>query len=339
MAALPIAAAIGGLAVPAAIYVGIVQSGPWLGGAGIPMPTDTAFAIALIAMLGHRVPIELRVFLTAASIVDDIGTIAVVAVFYAQGINIPALALAGIVVVLLALLNRSGIYRPWPYAVLGIVLWLAVHAGGVHATLAGVLLALFIPTRPPPDLRALLAQAEAVIVAETQRHGTEIVHTPSRSALRAIDAIHDRIESPADRLLRVVEPWSSFFVLPVFALANAGLAISADLFDGRGVLAAAIAVGLIIGKPVGFVLASVLAYKSGLAARPTEFSLSQLAGAGVLAGIGFTMSLFIAGRSLPSPEDFAAAKAAIFGASVVSALAGCLLLTAAARPTLARAES
>jgi Na+:H+ antiporter, NhaA family len=331
LAALPIAAALGGLLVPAGLYAAIIGSGPWLGGAGIPMPTDTAFAIALIVMLGPRVPIELRVFLTAASIVDDIGTIAVVAIFYAHGINLLALAIAAVVVVMLAFLNRSGIYRPWPYAVLGIVLWFAVHAGGVHATLAGVLLAMFIPTRPPPNLNALLAQAETVIVTETQRQGTDLHHGASASALRAIDAIHDRIESPADRLLRVIEPWSSYFVLPLFALANAGLAISADLFDGRGVLAAAIAAGLIIGKPIGFVLASVLAFKSGLAARPVEFSMRQLAGAGALAGIGFTMSLFIAGRSLPDAADFAAAKAAIFIASAVSGIVGCLLLASAAR--------
>jgi NhaA family Na+:H+ antiporter len=190
-----------------------------------------------------------------------------------------------------------------------------------------VLLALFIPTRPPANLTALLAQAETVIETETQRRGPDLLEFgASRRALEAIDAIHDRIESPADRLLRVVEPWSSYFVLPLFALANAGLVISGDLFDGRGVLAAAIAVGLILGKPLGFVLASLLVIRTGLAERPRDFGIRQIVGAGAVAGIGFTMSLFIAGRSFPDPEDFAAAKAAIFGASLVSGVIGCLVL-------------
>jgi NhaA family Na+:H+ antiporter len=325
-ASLPIAAAAGGLLVPALLYMAIVPAGPWMRGAGVPMPTDTAFAVALVVMLGSRVPVELRVFLTAASIVDDIGTIAVVALFYSSGIHLAALGVAGCAVALLVLLNRSGIYRVWPYAAVGLVLWLALHEGGVHATLAGVLLALFIPTRPPPNLDALLAQAETVIITESQTQGTSLHHGPSRPALRAIDAIHDRIESPADRLLRIVEPWSSYFVLPLFALANAGLVISADLFDGRGLLAAAIAVGLIIGKPVGFVLASALVIWTGLAERPRDFTLSQIVGAGALAGIGFTMSLFIAGRSFPDAGDFAAAKAAIFAASAISGLVGCVML-------------
>jgi Na+/H+ antiporter NhaA len=182
-------------------------------------------------MLGSRVPVELRVFLTAASIVDDIGTIAMVAVFYSSGIDVHALVAAALLVALLALLNRAGIYRAWPYVVTGFALWLALHQGGVHATLAGVLLALFIPTRPPPNLNALLASA--------------------------------------------------------------------------------------------------LVVKLGIAERPGAFNLRQVLGAGALAGIGFTMSLFIAGRSFPVAEDFAAAKAAIFGASVVSAVLGCLLLVRA----------
>lgn len=326
LASLPIAAAVGGLVVPALLYLAIVGSGPWALGAGVPMPTDTAFAVALVVMLGSRVPIQLRVFLTAAAIVDDIGTIAVVAVFYSSGIDLAALLVAAMAVILLVVLNRSSIYRVWPYAVVGMVLWLALHAGGVHATLAGVLLALFIPTRPPPNLHALLAQAEAAIQSETERHGTTLRREPSRRALQAIDAVHDRIESPADRMLRVIEPWSSYFVLPLFALANAGLVISGDLFDGRGLLAAAIAVGLVIGKPLGFVLAAMVVIRTGLAERPKDFNLRQVAGAGALAGIGFTMSLFIAGRAFPVAEDFAAAKAAIFGASAVSALVGCIVL-------------
>jgi Na+:H+ antiporter, NhaA family len=331
LAALPIAAALGGLLVPALLYLAIVHDPAWRLGAGVPMPTDTAFAVALIVMLGRRVPVELRVFLTAASIVDDIGTIGVVAVFYSTHLSLPALALAAALTAALALLNRAGVYRAWPYAVLGIALWAAVHAGGLHATLAGVLLALFIPTRPPPNLEALMAQAEGVLAAETQRGSAALRHGPSAPALRALDAIHDRLESPADRLLRTIEPWSSYAVLPLFALANAGLAVSSGMFDGRGLLVAGIAAGLVLGKPLGFVLASWLVIRVGLAERPRDYTLAQVAGAGALAGIGFTMSLFIAGRAFPEAADFEAAKAAIFGASVLAGALGCVVLARAAR--------
>jgi len=333
LAMLPIAAAIGGLLIPALLYLAIIPAGPWQIGAGVPMPTDTAFAVALIVMLGPRVPVELRVFLTAASIVDDIGTILVIAVFYSHGIDLMALLGSAVLIAALVALNRLPVYRVWPYAVIGLLLWLTLHAAGLHATLAGVLLAMLIPTRPPPNLNALLAQAEAVIASETQRSGAALRHGPSAPALKAIDSIHDRIESPADRLLRTVEPWSSYLVLPLFALANAGLVIAMDLFTGREVLAAAIAAGLIIGKPVGFLLAAWLVIRTGLAERPTEFTMTQVVGAGTLAGIGFTMSLFIAGQAFPDAGDFAAAKASIFAASVVSAIVGCVMLARSRSPT------
>jgi NhaA family Na+:H+ antiporter len=331
-AALPVAAAIGGMVAPALVYALLVPSGPWSHGWGVPMATDTAFAVALIVMLGARVPVELRIFLTAAAIVDDIGSIVVVALFYSGALDLLQLALAVVVTGALAMLNRSGVYRVLPYVALGIVLWTCVHAGGLHATLAGVVLALFIPTRPPANLRTLTMQADAII-ADESRHGDEVLrHGPSTAALRALDAIHDRIESPADRVLRHVEPWSSYLVLPVFALANAGVEISTHVLGGRGPLSVAIIAGLVVGKPLGLMLASFLAVRLGLAVKPAEYSWSQLAGAGALAGIGFTMSLFIAGQSFPDHDDFAAAKVAVFAASVLSALIGVAVLWAVATP-------
>jgi len=330
-AALPIAGALGGMAVPALLYLLVIPSGPWAQGWGVPMATDTAFAVALIVMLGHRVPIELRIFLTAAAIVDDIGAIIVVAIFYSSELHVGYLAGAAAVTVLLAVLNNSSVYRVLPYLLLGVVLWACVHAGGLHATLAGVVLALFIPTRPPANLNALITQANTIIVAES-RHGDEVLrHGPSIPALRALDAIHDRLESPADRTLRHVEPWSSYVVLPIFALANAGVVLATDVFSGREPLMLAILVGLVIGKPLGLVCASALAVRLKLAAKPDEYSWMQLGGAGALAGIGFTMSLFIAGQAFPLAADFAAAKIAVFAASVLSALFGTIVLLMAPR--------
>jgi NhaA family Na+:H+ antiporter len=325
-AAMPIAAALGGMIVPAALYSLLIPTGAWQHGWGVPMATDTAFAIALIAMMGRRVPIELRIFLTAATIVDDIGAIAVVAVFYSAEISVGYLGASAALTVMLALLNRAKVYRVSPYLLVGAALWFCVHAAGVHATLAGVILALFIPTRPPPNLHALMTQANAIVTAEA-RPGDEVLrHGPSIPALRALDSIHDRIESPADRMLRRVAPSSSHFVLPVFALANAGVVIGVDMLAGHEPLMLAIACGLVLGKPLGMTLFCALAVASGLAQKPAEYSWRQVAGAGALSGIGFTMSLFIAAQAFSVASDFAAAKIAVFGASILAALAGVAIL-------------
>ncbi|MEX2271338.1 MAG: Na+/H+ antiporter NhaA [Vicinamibacterales bacterium] len=330
-AALPIAAAIGGMAVPVLLYSLAAPSGPWTRGWGVPMATDTAFAVALIIMLGTRVPIELRIFLTAAAIVDDIGAILVVAFFYSGGLHVGFLIAAAAVAGMLALLNRGGVYSLTPYLLLGLALWATVHAGGLHATLAGVVLAAFIPTRPPADLRTLRAQADAILIAEARR-GDVLRGGPSEPAMRALDAIHDRLESPADRMLRTVSLRSSYIVLPLFALANAGVALSADVLTGRGPLMMAIALGLVAGKPLGIVGACALAVRLKVAEKPAAYTWRQLAGAGALAGIGFTMSLFIASEAFHDAADFAAAKIAVFGASVISAMIGIGLLWQTAAP-------
>ncbi|HSD69916.1 MAG TPA: Na+/H+ antiporter NhaA [Woeseiaceae bacterium] len=330
-AALPVAAAIGGMAVPAALYSLIIPAGDWAYGWGVPMATDTAFAVALIAMMGSRVPVELRIFLTAAAIVDDIGAIIVVAIFYSGELQWIYLAGALVAGAALAFLNRSHIYRLSPYMFLGLLLWICVYQGGLHATLAGVILAMFIPTRPPPNLRALTVQADALIAAEAQRGADVLRHGPSLPALQALDAIHDRIESPADRLLRHAGSRSSYLVLPVFALANAGVVLSSGVLQGNEQLMLAIIAGLVVGKPVGIVCASALAVAAGLAEKPAQYSWLQVTGAGMLAGIGFTMSLFIAGQAFPAEAHFAAAKIAVFAASVISAAMGVLMLWYAAR--------
>jgi Na+:H+ antiporter, NhaA family len=328
-AALPIAAAIGGMVVPALLYLSIIPPGPWSQGWGVPMATDTAFAIALMAMMGSRVPVELRVFLTAAAIVDDIGAILVVAAFYSGALHWGYLAIAAAMVIALAFLNQSRVYRLLPYMALGVVLWACVHASGLHATLAGVLLALFIPTRPPPNHKALMTQADVILTTETDHSGEVLRHGPSLPAMRALDDIYERLESPADRLLRHAGARSSYLVLPVFALANAGVAVTTEAWTGHQALLLAIMGGLVIGKPIGLISASWLAVRMRLALKPDAYSWQQLSGAGALAGIGFTMSLFIAGQAFSLSADFAAAKIAVFSASVLSALIGVAILWAA----------
>jgi Na+:H+ antiporter, NhaA family len=323
--ALPVVAAFGGIVMPALIYALIAP--PHLRhGWGVPIGTDTAFAVALIVLLGDRVPIELRVFLTAAVIIDDIVAILVIALFYSGDIATIYLILGVAVVVLLMGLNRIGVYGALPYAACGIVLWFFLHEAGLHATLAGVILAVLIPTRPPANLRALLAQA-ATVIHEEDLHRDEAMRSgPSEPALRTLDTIHARIESPADKLLRSVEPWSSYVVLPIFALANAGVAWSTDVFQENARLMGAITLGLVVGKSTGIVAASWLAVQSGIAEKPRAYSWRQLIGAGALGGIGFTMSLFIAGLAFPNAADYAAAKIAIFIASVIAAVLGTIIL-------------
>jgi NhaA family Na+:H+ antiporter len=324
--ALPVAAAIGGMAVPAILYLLLIPAGTWSHGWGIPMATDTAFAVALIVMMGKRVPAELRVFLTAAAIVDDIGAIIVVAIFYSGTMNFGYLAGAGVIVAVLALLNRFHIYSITPYLLMGVLLWACVLASGLHATMAGVILALFIPTRPLPNLTTMMVQADAILTAEARRSGEVLRHGPSLPAMRALDAIHNRLESPADRLLRNAGGPSSYVVLPLFALANAGVALTADALTAHDPLMLAIILGLVIGKPLGLVSASALAVRLGIAAKPDEYTWRQLFGAGALAGIGFTMSLFIASQAFPAETDFAAAKIAVFAASIISAVLGVAIL-------------
>jgi NhaA family Na+:H+ antiporter len=276
--------------------------------------------------LGSRVPVELRVFLTAAVIIDDIVAILVIALFYTGTIHLGYLLAGGAITVLLMALNRTGVYGSLPYAISGVILWFFLHEAGLHATLAGVILAVLIPALPPANLNALLAQADAVIHLENSHTGEAMRSGPSEPALRTLDAIHARIESPADKLLRSTEPWSSYVVLPIFALANAGVVWTAGVIEGQGRLIAAIALGLLIGKPVGIVLGSWLAVRSGIATKPDAYSWRQLCGAGALGGIGFTMSLFIAGVALPDEAVYAAAKIAIFSASLVAGGLGMLIL-------------
>lgn len=323
--ALPVIAALGGIVLPAVIYATIAP--PELRhGWGIPIGTDTAFAVALIVLLGDRVPIELRVFLTAAVIMDDIVAILVIALFYTGEIYTGYLLAGGALTVLVLAFNRSGVYSPLPYAVCAIALWFVLHEAGLHATLAGVIMAVLIPTRPPANVGALLAQASALMHLEESHAGEAMRTGPSEPAMRALDAIHNRIESPADKLLRSVEPWSSYVVLPIFALANAGVAWSPGVLEGHARLMCAITLGLVVGKPIGLVVAAWLAVRAGVAAKPDAYSWRQLCGAGALGGIGFTMSLFIAGVAFPNEVDYAAAKIAIFAASLVAAALGMLIL-------------
>lgn len=329
-AALPLFAAIGGMVVPAGLYLAINAGGPAESGWAIAVATDIAFTLGLLTMLGRRVPLALKIFFTAMAIVDDIGAVLVIAIFYSKGIAWEALGVAAIILVILIGLNRFGVRRPFPYGVLGVGLWLAFLQSGVHPTIAGVLLALTIPARTKPMRQAFEAQCISVLSGfdeEVPEEELGALSNRQQAAAQTLETIAERIQNPARRLQRSLSPWSAYLVLPVFALANAGVSFQgAGAGPEGGMLRAGILAGLVIGKPLGISLFSWLAVKLGLAERPSRTSWGQLLSASFLAGIGFTMSLFIASTAFDDAGLLTTAKLSILLASLLAGAIGFTLL-------------
>ena len=329
-AALPIVAALGGMIVPAGIYFLFNRTGPGAAGWGVPMATDIAFALGVLALLGDRVPTSLKVFLAALAIADDLGAVLVIAFFYTAQISWIALTIAGMFFVALIVMNRIGARHPLVYAVLGLGLWLAFLQSGIHGTVAGVLLALTIPARQRIDGRAFLERTEQILqeFREADGGGDAIQANATRSAALSVlaeDCQH--AESPMLRFEHALAPWSKHAIMPIFALANAGVAMGGGAF-GQLVSPISIGVicGLVLGKPLGVVGFSWLAIRSRFGAMPEEAGWRQLIGVGMLAGIGFTMSLFIANLAFGADSVLETAKVGILVASVVSGIAGVLML-------------
>jgi NhaA family Na+:H+ antiporter len=329
-AALPIAAAIGGMLVPAAIYGALNMGGEGAVGWGIPVATDIAFALGALALLGNRVPLSLKVFLTALAIVDDIGAVLVIALFYTAEISWLALVGGTLILGVLILANRVRVRDPRIYGILGVGLWLAFLESGVHATIAGVLLAMTIPAHSRINAGAFL-DAGRQLLDEFGRAGTKNqggwVSEEQQSALQALETACEQVETPLQRLEHALHPWVTFVIMPLFALANAGVSLQGDLMTvwthpvSLGVLA-----GLVIGKQVGISIASWLAVKSRVASLPSGVTWQQVYGVSWLGGIGFTMSLFIASLAFGDNGLLTSAKLGILTASVIAGLVGYLLL-------------
>jgi NhaA family Na+:H+ antiporter len=294
--ALPGIAALGGMIVPALIYAAFnAGDGAALRGWAVPAATDIAFALGVLALLGSRVPASLKVFLTALAILDDLGAVLIIALFYSSGLSIPALAGAVGCLMVLVAMNRLKVAALWPYLGLGVVMWAFMLGSGVHPTVAGVLLAFTIPLKPSGQ-----AAKEA--------------------------------GSPLHRLEHVLAPWVGFAVVPVFGLANAGVAFGdVSASDLTGPVPLGIAAGLFVGKQLGVFAAAALAIRMGWAALPHGAGWRQLYGTALLCGIGFTMSLFIALLAFPSAELREAAKLGILAGSILSGLAGAALLARSAK--------
>jgi NhaA family Na+:H+ antiporter len=328
-AALPLAGAVGGMVVPALLYVAVSGAGPGARGWGIPMATDIAFALGVLALLGPRIPVALKVFLAALAIVDDIGAVLVIAIFYTAELSLSALGWSAGLFGLLMACNLAGVRHPAPYALQGAALWLAVHESGVHATVAGVLLAFTIPARTRIDAGEFLARGREALeeFASAGVAGANILSSRAhQEAILAIESAAEAAQAPLQKLEDKLHAPVAFGVMPLFALANAGvpLAGGADLLATP--VAAGVILGLVIGKPLGITLAAWIAVSAGAAERPPELSWRLLHGAAWLGGIGFTMSLFIGGLAFGDSSMLTEAKVGILAASLVAGLTGWLVL-------------
>jgi NhaA family Na+:H+ antiporter len=334
-AVLPLIAAFGGMVVPAAIYLSFNPAGVGAAGWGIPVATDIAFALGVLALFGQRIPNTLKVFLTALAIFDDIGAVLVIALFYTDHLTLYALAASGIILGLTLLANWVGMRSMLVFGILGVSLWIAMLNSGFHASVAGVLLAFAIPARAHAESekfirhsRSLIDELEETTSASEQALGNNRQH----SLLASIRVAAERAGTPLQRLEITLGPWVAFFVLPIFALANAGVGLDAAQGNTltHTVMLGTVA-GLVIGKPVGIIAFSWLAVRSGLAELPESVSWREICAIGSLAGIGFTMALFIGGLAFPDGELLRVAKIAILGGSLLAGMFGSVLLWTALR--------
>jgi NhaA family Na+:H+ antiporter len=332
-ALLPVVAALGGMLLPGAIYLALNHGTPTARGWGIPMATDIAFALGAIAVFGRRLPVGLRVFLSAFAIADDLGAVIIIAIFYTKQIVWQYLIVCIFFVVGLAVANLLWIRWTLLYALLGLGIWIAVLGSGVHPTVAGFVVAMFIPARGKYDTDRFVKKVQEIMEefhCEEQSCGYSILL--DRGHLNAVHSLelacHD-VETPLQRLEHFLHPWIAFGLLPVFAFVNAGLSFEGMNFTSvvAQPLTMGVTLGLLFGKPLGIALFAFLAVKTGIAVLPAEVRWSHIIGAGMLGGIGFTMSLFISGLSFTSPALLNYSKLGILLGSILSAAVGLLFLT------------
>jgi NhaA family Na+:H+ antiporter len=340
-ASLPAAAALGGMLVPAALYLIFAGAPETRSGWGVPMATDIAFAVGILTLLGKRVPPALRVLLLALAVIDDLGAIVVIALFYSSGIELTGVLAAALGIGAVLVMQRFGVRSKSVYVLPALLAWAGIYASGIHPTIAGVIIGLLTPVRAwlgPDGFRAGVQKQLDQIGRSTpnalssQQLGASVdqVNVASREAL-----------SPADSLIRSLHPWVAFGIMPVFALANAGVPLSGGSLDPASAsVMSAVAIGLFFGKPIGVLLACWLTLRLRIGTLPIGMSLRHLIVLGVVAGVGFTMALFIAQLAFTDPTLLAAAKLGVlgasFGAAVVALVLGRVLLAPVQVPGAAR---
>jgi NhaA family Na+:H+ antiporter len=342
-AALPLAGAIGGVLLPAGIYLAFNAGGPGQHGWGVPMATDIAFALGVLALAGDRVPTGLKIFLSALAIVDDIAAVLVIALFYTADVNLASLGIGAVVLGLLIGANAAGFRHPLVYTLLGILLWLAFLASGVHATIAGVLLAMTIPARTRIDADEFADRVDDTI-REFRAGGlgdgdTVLTNQAHQEAIHQIESLCEEAQAPLLKIEDKLHLGVAFVIMPLFALANAGVALPSDLGAAfKTPVTLGVMAGLVLGKPLGITLAAWLAVRVGLAERPAGVGWIDLHGVAWLGGIGFTMSLFIGALAFREQDLLAGAKIGVLAASTIAGAVGWLILRRRFAPGRSRAE-
>lgn len=335
-AMLPIVAAVGGMVIPALIYAGFNFNGAGAKGWGIPMATDIAFALGALAVLGSRIPDALKVFLVALAIVDDLGALLVIAIFYTASIDWRGVAVIAAVLLALWVANRFGARRGSIYLLLGLGLWAGFFMSGLHATLAGVLTALFVPARvkiAPDAVPKVIRRGADDIEAQALDSEPDAMDPDRVAVIGAIGGSLDAATAPLQRFEHVVQPWITYGILPIFGLFNAGVVIDAAVLRTLPTaVPLGIMVGLVLGKSIGISLASWLAVKTGLAELPEGTTWRLLIGTAFLAGIGFTMALFISGLAFAGTHFEREAQLAILVGSLLAAAVGIAILLTSKPP-------
>jgi NhaA family Na+:H+ antiporter len=322
-AILPVAAALGGMLLPAGIYLALQAGKEGAHGWGVPMATDIAFVVGCMALLGRRVPAALRVILLSVAIVDDIGAILVIAFGYTESLRLGWLLVGVIGIALVLLMQRAGVRSIGMYTMLGLLIWLGFHESGIHATIAGVILGLLTPARPYLE-RSIGGQLLQKATDLFRGGPAEEDESKRAKKIGKFQRATRETVSPLEYLIYILHPWVAFLIMPVFALANAGVPFNPA--DVMSPVAIAVILGLVFGKPLGIVLASCAAVMTGLVQLPEGVRWRHMIGGGLLAGIGFTMALFIAGLAFESEAELRSAKVGILFGSMISATIGMSIL-------------
>lgn len=329
-AAMPVFAALGGMLIPSLIFILFNLGRPSVNGWGIPMATDIAFSLGILALLGKKVPVSLKIFLTAIAIVDDLGAVLVIAFFYSSEIILSSVAIGGFFLVTMMLMNWAGVRNKIAYAIPGILgIWLAFLLSGVHATIAGVLAAFVIPASTKIDKtgfkQTMIDLANGIRIFKKKE--TPFLSKDEQKIVSSIRQTCEHYEPPLQSLEHSLHPWVIFLILPAFALSNTGVLLNDNMLNAvTNPLGLGIVLGLVVGKPVGIMLFSWIAFKLGVASLPENVKWAHILGVGLLAGIGFTMALFISGLAFKQPEFIENAKISILFASIVAGLAGYFVL-------------
>ncbi len=333
-ASLPIFAAIGGMLFPVLVFLILNQGKSGIEGWGIPMATDIAFTLGILKLLGKRVPLGLKIFLTAFAIVDDIGAVLVIAIFYSSNIQWDLIGYAMVLFGLVAFLSYKRIYSKYFYFIIGCVVWLLFLKSGIHPTIAGILMAFTIPIHTKINLKEYYNSVtkQLTFLKDTKTNSSNLLSSEQLHAIDSVESITEKVNSPLQHLEHTLHGWVSYLIMPIFALANAGVVISFSGLESTSHISLNIALALVLGNSLGIMLLSFIGIKLKLADLPKNVNFTQLLGVSLLGGLGFTMSLFIANLAYVDETLIAASKMGVIMGSLIAGVLGYLVLRFSLKP-------